>query len=44
MQGKEFIKDDDHNMMHKHFNFSKGVMDSDDLPLTVSQDTLQWHK
>jgi len=41
---KVLIQEDFDELLPKYLNFIKGVVDSDDLPLNVSRETLQQHK
>jgi heat shock protein beta len=41
---KVLIQDDFDDLLPKYLNFIRGVLDSDDLPLNVSRETLQQHR
>jgi len=41
---KVLIQEDFDELLPKYLNFLRGVVDSDDLPLNVSRETLQQHK
>ena len=41
---KVLIAEEFEEMMPRYLNFIRGVVDSDDLPLNVSRETLQQHK
>lgn len=41
---KVLIMDEFDELLPRYLNFMRGVVDSDDLPLNVSRETLQEHK